>query len=418
MKKLICICIITLNIFNCNAQKNATVKPKTTFTIPFAGNAFITITDTNSNEKITQEGLENWKSTKAKISCYSKINKPGLLTINLQLENTSSKNEILVTVLQKKYTIKTNAKKTKYFVCNANVLAAGYVEVTLQGIKKYTNNIASKPALLISGNATTIAPTFANDPENFYWSRRGPSCHLNYTIPKADIEYFYSEITVPKGEDKIGSYFMANGFADGYFGIQVNSATERRVLFSVWEEEGKPKTILLEKGDNVKGGRFDGEGTGGQSYMLYNWKADVAYKFLTKGIPDGEGNTIYTSWFFMPEKSQWQLMASFKRQTKSTYLKNFHSFLENFEDDNGYLGRKAYYHNQWIKLKDGEWQPITQCSFSVDATGKNKQRMDYVGGVENGKCFLQNGGFINSTTEPKTVFPLENKSSAPVVHLK
>lgn len=48
------------------------------------------------------------------------------------------------------------------------------------------------------------------------------------------VEWFYSEITVPKSNDVIGSYFMANGFAEGYFGIQVNSASERRVLFSVW----------------------------------------------------------------------------------------------------------------------------------------------------------------------------------------
>ena len=39
---------------------------------------------------------------------------------------------------------------------------------------------------------------------------------------------------VPEGNDVLGSYFMANGFAQGYFGIQVNSPTERRILFSVW----------------------------------------------------------------------------------------------------------------------------------------------------------------------------------------
>ena len=38
-----------------------------------------------------------------------------------------------------------------------------------------------------------------------------------------DIEWFYSELTVPEGNDVIGSYFMANGFSEGYFGIQVNS---------------------------------------------------------------------------------------------------------------------------------------------------------------------------------------------------
>jgi hypothetical protein len=38
---------------------------------------------------------------------------------------------------------------------------------------------------------------------------------------KQEIEWFYSELTVPEGSDVIGSYFMANGFSEGYFGIQV-----------------------------------------------------------------------------------------------------------------------------------------------------------------------------------------------------
>jgi hypothetical protein len=50
----------------------------------------------------------------------------------------------------------------------------------------------------------------------------------------ADVSYYYSEINVPQGYDPVGSYYMANGFGQGYFGYQVNSATERRFLFSVW----------------------------------------------------------------------------------------------------------------------------------------------------------------------------------------
>jgi Domain of unknown function (DUF5077)/Domain of unknown function (DUF3472) len=383
--------------------------------ILFAGNAFVTTRDNNTAEKITEKGLENWTSTKAVISCYCKINTLGVLNLFLLVKDSRDNTEIKATVLGKSYSIKTQSDKTNYFICTSTIKDTGYIKVDVQGVKKTAEVFAVNPSLVVSGTALAIAPTYANDAENFYWSRRGPSCHLKYTIPKENIEYFYSEILVPKGEDKIGSYFMANGFADGYFGIQVNSATERRILFSVWEEDNKPKTILLRKGTNVTAGRFDGEGTGGQSYLVYNWKAGVTYKFLTKGVPDGAGNTIYTSWFQTPENNTWELIASFKRQNKSTYLTDFHSFLENFEDDNGYLGRKAFYSNQWVKLKDGAWQPINQCSFTVDATAKNKQRMDFNGGVENGKFFLQNGGFINSNVLPKTVFTLVNEGAAPVV---
>ena len=97
-----------------------------------------------------------------------------------------------------------------------------------------------------------------------------------------EIVYFYNEITIPEGEDVVGSYFMANGFAEGYFGIQVNSSSERRILFSVWSpyKTNNPREIpedqrirLLKKGEQVHAGKFGGEGSGGQSYRKYLWKA-------------------------------------------------------------------------------------------------------------------------------------------------
>ena len=67
-------------------------------------------------------------------------------------------------------------------------------------------------------------------------------------------------MAVLKGSDLLGSYFMANGFAEGYFGIQVNSETERIILFSLWSpfKTDDPTSIpedqkikLLKKGDDV-----------------------------------------------------------------------------------------------------------------------------------------------------------------------
>ena len=134
---------------------------------------------------------------------------------------------------------------------------------------------------------------------------------------------------------------MANGFGEGYLGIQVNSPTERRVLFSVWDADSG-KTTLAKKGEDVVAQGFGGEGTGGQSYLVFNWQAGTTYKFLTQGKPDGAGNTIYTSWFFAPEAGNWKLIASWKRPNTSTYLTRFHGFLENFNPDEGYQKRKAY----------------------------------------------------------------------------
>ena len=50
--------------------------------------------------------------------------------------------------------------------------------------------------------------------------------HLNLQPPKdtGDVLYSYSEITVPEGSDIPGSYYMANGFSGGYFGMQSSSS--------------------------------------------------------------------------------------------------------------------------------------------------------------------------------------------------
>src|SRR5690606_23783892 len=137
--------------------------------------------------------------------------------------------------------------------------------------------------------------------------------HLGYTIPTTeDVSYYYSEVEVPEGSDPIGSYFMANGFGEGYFGFQVNSESERRILFSVWSPfstddpnsiPDDEKIILNKKGPEVHTGEFGNEGSGGQSYLKYNWKAGNTYKFLLKGQPDGNGKTDYTAWFYAPEEN-------------------------------------------------------------------------------------------------------------------
>ncbi len=113
----------------------------------------------------------------------------------------------------------------------------------------------------------------------FYWGRRGPSVHLSYQVPRAlNLRYAYSEITVPEGQDPIGSFFMANGFGQGYFGIQVNGPKERRVLFSVWSpfRTNNPRDIpkdqrvvALASGPKVHVGEFGNEAGRRRQYGLH-----------------------------------------------------------------------------------------------------------------------------------------------------
>ena len=183
----------------------------------------------------------------------------------------------------------------------------GYVAIILEGISKKGKTFADIESLKIGTSPQNLQ--YVKD--DFYWGRRGPSVHLNFLMPtNKPIEWFYNEVTIPKGKDAIGSYYMANGFKEGYMGIQVNSEKERRILFSVWSpfETENPKMIpdslkikLLQKGKNVHIGEFGDEGAGGQSYLVFNWKADLTYKFLTRIKPNSDNSTTYTAYFYDPQ---------------------------------------------------------------------------------------------------------------------
>jgi hypothetical protein len=313
---------------------------------------------------------------------------------------------------------------------------SGYVRVDLQGIavaelaerhapaSPAKKNGADSLSLIATGSALAGKPTCVSD-FSFYWGRRGPSVHLNFPLPKNEtVEWFYSEVTVPLGQDPTGSYYMANGFGEGYFGIQVNSATERRVLFSVWspfktdnpnEIPDSHKIKLLAKGENVHAGSFGDEGSGGQSYLIYPWKTGNTYKFLTRVRPDGKGATEYTAYLYTPDEQRWLLIASFLRPLTDTYYQRAHSFLENFSPRNGYLSRRANYANQWARTVDGRWLYVGYIAkFTADGTARKGARMDYKGGVQNGAFFLQNGGFFSDYTPIGTeLHNRENKPPAP-----
>ncbi|MDR1342405.1 MAG: DUF3472 domain-containing protein [Prevotellaceae bacterium] len=312
---------------------------------------------------------------------------------------------------------------------------SGYIRVDFRGIalaererRRAPASRPEKPAvealdLIATGSAVAGKAACVSD-FSFYWGRRGPSVHLSFPLPENEaIEWFYSEVTVPLGQSPAGSYYMANGFGEGYFGIQVNSDAERRVLFSVWSpfKTDNPNEIpenqrikLLEKGEGVHVGAFGNEGAGGQSYLIYPWKTGNTYKFLTRVRPDGKGATEYTAYFCPSEEQKWLLIASFSRPQTNTYYKRAHSFLENFFPGSGYLSRKARYGNQWAKTADGRWLYVgDKARFTTDETGRKGARMDYKGGVENGAFFLQNGGFFSDYTPTGAVL-LNSSSEKPI----
>jgi hypothetical protein len=359
-------------------------------------------------------GIKDWSDPGQHIRTYFWVGAAGLLDLRLNAAVASGTSRIRCSVGQEtKVVALSNSVPAVTSVGTFTVARPGYQVLDMQGLSKSGATFAEITCLKLSGPAAGGEVHFIKD--DFYFGRRGPSVHLGYRLPKEarDLCWLYNEVSVPAGLDALGTYCMANGFGEGYCGMQVNSPTERRILFSVWSpfHTNDPKAVpesdrvaLLKKGTSVHAQAFGGEGSGGQSYLVYPWRAGTVYRFLLHGEPAGDGATVYTAYFYPPEEGKWLLLASFKRPKTNTYLRGWHSFLENFSPDAGAVTREGTFANQWARDRRGVWFSATEAVFTADATAHKGARLDYTGGTTaDGRFFLRNCGFFSDRRDPGTV---------------
>ena len=321
--------IFCLGLLCCMGNVKAQTAPAnsdTAIKIPVGGNAWL---NAGSKARISDSGLTNWADAKDTASIWIRTEAKGTLQLACRLRVPQGSSQIQVMINSSSFTKKINNSSFQTIdIGSVTIDRPGYTCIRLKGIKHSGPVYAEVSDMVLKGSALSGGAVYVknNKGNYFYWGRRGPSVHLNYKVPVAiqhSVEWFYNEVTVPVGEDTQGSYFMSNGFAQGYFGMQVNSPTERHVLFSIWSPftTDDPKSIpdslkigLIKKGPNVHAGEFGSEGSGGQSYMNYMWKVGNTYCFLTHAQPDAATNTtVFTCYFKAATDTEWQLMASFKR---------------------------------------------------------------------------------------------------------
>lgn len=270
--------------------------------INLSGNGYVT--SGQDGVVITDNGLEDWTSPESVISVYFYLHEPSKADLSLLAKGDS---QIMVSYGKKSFKVNLHSEDYKQVpIGKIDIKKPGYVKVDLQGISKKEAYFGDVKQLLVDN--VTGQSNYVKDFSD-YWGRRGPSVHLAYTLPEGDTEWFYNEVTVPEEGETMHSYYMADGFREGYFGMQINSPVERRILFSVWSpyDTEDPREIpdslkikMLRRGTNVHIGEFGNEGSGGQSYLVYPWKASETYKFLMQVRPDENNNTIYTAYFFAP----------------------------------------------------------------------------------------------------------------------
>ncbi|QOD62341.1 DUF3472 domain-containing protein [Polaribacter haliotis] len=418
---------IILSNYSCSnvAKKNATLDTVFTASVPIASNSWIAGNNPENGNILTKEEIRNWTSLDDVLNTYVRTGS-GKLNVGLKMKSPDGKSKMNITVNNVTKTIEVENKEYQTINVGTFNVDEGYVKIEIQGKEKKGNIIADIDEVLFGGTAVKKTLNFVPS-KNHHFGRRGPSVHFNYNQPKSgEVEYFYNEIIVPAGEDKLGSFFMANGHAQGYFGIQVNSKSERRVLFSIWSAfvTDDPKQIpkdytvtSLGGGEGVIIKNFGGEGSGIQCFKNVNWKVDTAYRFLLKGEPSSvAGSTDYTAYFYDPLIGNWQIIASLRRPKTSTHLKGLYSFLENFYPSTGNQTRKVNFGNQWVYTTNKEWLEITEGTFTADATANANERLDYAGGVIGNKFFLKNCGFFNENVTPKTNFSREANGKAPNIN--
>ncbi len=367
-------------------------------------------------------GVTKWIDASQTINWYGKFKAMGELTAKVELQLPAGvTSKLQLTVDGKSQPASVTGKGDDQPVTaefgKLEIRQAGYQRIQLESLNDKGKPFGDIRTLVIEGPAT------AGVHFNMKERRNAASVHLAYPVPSdSEVEAFYCEVTAV--EDPTTTFYMACGWHRGYFGMQVNSPTERRIIFSVWDSgnEGidrknvadENRVQLNGKGEGVYSGDFGNEGTGGHSHLKYLWKTGEKQRFVVTANPTDKTHTDFSGFWFHPEHKRWMLISSWRAPKEGGRLKGLHSFSENFGGHNGHLLRKAGYGNQWVRTPGEDWKELTTAKFSHDPTGKT-DRQDRFMGVENGEFFLSHGGFVDGYTEFGTPFERPASKTPPDV---
>lgn len=359
-----------------------------------------------------EDGITRWNNPEIKVQWFGQFKTTGEVTAQIKLR--LKKDQKLSLNLE----IENQIKKITVTGKGDDIVVADFGKFKIQKTGYHSFELSSPaPAgqietLILDGSPLKDAHF------NLKPRRNAASVHLSYPIARDEkVSAFYCEMTGV--EEPLWTYYMACGWHRGYFGMQVNSPTERRIIFSVWDSGGEAvdrdkvgqedRVTLIDKGEGVNSGSFGNEGTGGHSHLKYLWKTGEKQRFLVTAEPVDATHTIFAGYYFHPDQKEWMLISSWKAPKEGKRLRGLYSFSENFAGKNGHVLRKARYGNQWLRTAAGEWKEITTASFSHDGTGKADRLDRFMGLTNQGEFFLSHGGFVKGYTKFGT--PFERKPS-------
>lgn len=182
---------------------------------------------------------------------------------------------------------------------------------------------------------------------------RASAQHLWWNLAgQGDGTCLYGEITVLATQPTTyycGAHWHPGESAGGYCGIQHNDPQERRTIFSIWDTSPTLHPKVSEAWPETVFGRFGGEGEGGHTHMIWNWKTNETFQFFVHKQPGAETNTTDTRYYiFDPATKTWHHLATINspnggKRSVETLGGGVNSFLENFSGENREASRLALY---------------------------------------------------------------------------
>lgn len=201
----------------------------------------------------------------------------------------------------------------------------------------------------------------------------------------------YGEITVLATQPTTyycGANWHPGEPAGGYCGIQHNDPQERRTIFSIWDTSPQLHPKVTEAAPQTVFGRFGGEGEGGHTHMIWNWKTNETFQFFVRKQAGTATNTTDALYYiFDPAVNAWHHLATINcpnggYRSVETLGGGVNSFLENFSGEAPQAPRLAIY-RLWLgtapeKMKcltravgDGQWG-VLHDNYFLAAGGTNE----------------------------------------------
>lgn len=232
-----------------------------------------------------------------------------------------------------------------------------------------------------------LAPQALADRYADYWKPENmarlmcTSVHINYLPTIKNCMATYQETVIEKSAP--GTYFSCCNFANGYIGVQElankreDGTPVRVAIFSIWDAKDSgdnphaapehERARLVQRGENVRTERFGGEGTGGKSMRVFDWKEGEVIRTLVIEKADGEHFRQVAGYLMNPQTGKWELLSCWRVQALRRGLGGGCGFVEDFRrniESKQYERRATF--GPVFRWDGSKWYPATEFRFTKD----------------------------------------------------